>query len=64
MPVWLLLIVILISSLAMGALAGQQWIAQKDGTPPPKPLSNGVAVIVAIVLFGIFIASTLYLILG
>jgi len=39
--------VMLLLSLVMGAVIGLQWMPQKDGTPPRKPMPQWVAVSLA-----------------
>jgi len=60
MQLWMAVIVILIISPLFGLLMGLQWITKSDGTPPPKPLKQPVAIALAVLLLGIFIGTVVW----
>lgn len=57
-------IIILVTSVAMGALVGVQWMPQKDGSPPRKPFSQPVAIMLAVILLGAFVGVVVWAIVG
>jgi len=57
-------VVNLVISLAFGILVGLQWLPRGDGTPPPKPLSQPVAVAIAVLMGAIFVAVIIWALLA
>ena len=62
MSIPLAIVIILLASLAMGVLIRLQWLP-KDDTPPPKPLPQWAAVLIAVGLTAIFVAMTTFAVL-
>ncbi|MDR2166215.1 MAG: hypothetical protein LBE35_00010 [Clostridiales bacterium] len=56
--------ILLVLSVAMGALIGLQWFPQKDGGPPRKPLPERVAVALAVLFGAIFVTIVVLAVIG
>ena len=64
MQLWIAVIVVLVISPLFGLLVGLQWLPKSDGTPPPKPLKQPVALALAIILGVIFVGVVVWALLN
>jgi hypothetical protein len=56
--------ILLVVSLAMGVLIGLQWLPQKGGEPPRRPLPQWAAVSLAVFFGVVFVVTVVLAIAG